>query len=149
MKIGSAVAEPIFLIFFSVMTIGAILGVIAVCSPSAICLIFAWLRSKDSLEDASVQSWRATIAAAGLVLASVSQLLITAFLASGYHSQGQSFAQPAPRAWIVSNSMSVVAWAAVLLAAFLGTGKTKQALLYWAILMPLESGLIIMSGSTF
>jgi hypothetical protein len=115
----------------------------------AACLIRAWtLLARKSDQDTG-KAWRERLHFLSLLLATLSMLLICAFIYSNFNPNGVSFAFPASRAWIISNRAAVIAW--VLAGLMLAFGKSKfwLPLLLWTITAPLCAVFIMFMGTLY
>src|SRR5712692_3015657 len=122
------------------------LVVIIFMSFPAICLIYGWRRWGQAETRPVGDDWRAKLLIVGLCLATLSLLLTSGFLLQGFHSNGQSFAGPPPRHWVILNWLSTLAWTLVLLAAALGKGRSRRPLFLWYLSMPLAAWIVIEMG---
>jgi hypothetical protein len=128
------------------MTLWTVIFVMGFMSPSAICLIYAW-RARVKLGVASIgHGWRAGSLVVGLVLASLSQSLVTAFLLVGFRSDRQSFAERVSLPWAIANWTSVLSWILALVTVALGNGRVRRPLLIWGVVIPVTSWIIVMMG---
>jgi hypothetical protein len=128
------------------MSVGTVIFVLGLMSPSVICLYYAW-KAWDKLGTTPTKNgWRAQILIAGVMLASFSQLLVTAFLLAGFRSDGQSFATRVSLPWAIANWTSLLSWLLSLAAVVLGKGSIRRSLLVWCFLMPMASWIIFMMG---
>ena len=128
------------------MAIGIVIFVVGLMSPSAICLLYAWRAWVNTGSDSIEHGWRAGLLMVGLVLASLSQLLATAFLLTGLHSNEQSFATRVSLPWAIANWASVLSWILALAAVALGKGRGRRPLLIWGLVIPVASWIIVMIG---
>jgi hypothetical protein len=96
--------------------------------------------------DTTELGWRAGLLIVGLVLASLSQLLVTAFLLIGFRSDGQSFATPVSLPWAIANWTSLLTWVLALVTVALGKGTIRRPLLIWGLVIPVTSWIIFMMG---
>lgn len=92
---------------------------------------------------------RENLQVASLLLATLSMLLICAFVYSNYNPNGDSFVSPAPRGWIISNRVALATWLLGSLTLAVGKGKLWLPLLLWTISTPLCAGFIIFMGSVY
>jgi len=90
--------------------------------------------------------WRAKLLTLGFYLATLSLVVTSGFLLQGFHSSGQSFAEPPPRHWVILNWISALAWVIVLLAAALGKGRLRRPLFLWCVIMPLAAWIVTEIG---
>jgi len=65
---------------------------------------------------------------------------------SGFRSDAQSFAEPAPTPWRILNWLGVLAWGVTLLTTALGKGRLRLPLFLWCISVPLAAWIVIMMG---
>jgi hypothetical protein len=128
------------------MTLGTLILVMGFMSPSAICLIYAWRVRVILGMDSSEHGWRIGALLVGLILASLSQLLATAFLLTGFRSDEQSFASPVSISWAITNWITLLTWILALFTVALGKGPVRRPLLIWGLVMPVTSWIIIMMG---
>jgi hypothetical protein len=82
----------------------------------------------------------------GLTLASLSQLLVTAFLLTGFRAGGQSFATRVSLPWAIANWASLLTWILTLITVALGKGRVRRPLLIWGLLIPVTSWIVFMMG---
>jgi hypothetical protein len=128
------------------MTVGTVIFVVSFMSPPAICLIHAW-RTLVKIGTGEIEHrWRSRLLIVGLTLASVSQLLVTAFLLTGFHSGGQSFATRVSLPWAIANWTSLLTWILTLIIVALGKGTVRRPLLIWGLVMPVTSWIVFMMG---
>ena len=112
----------------------------------AICLIYGW-RVRHQLDARPREGgWRAKLPTPGLCLGTLSLVVTSGFLFQGFHSNGQSFAGPPPRHWMILNWLSALAWTLALLAAALGKGRLRRPLFLWCVCMPLAAWIVIEMG---
>lgn len=114
-------------------------------SLPAICLIYGW-RVRGQLDPGPESGWRAKLLTLGLCLATLSLLVTSGFLFQGFDSNGQSFAGPPPRHWVILNWLSALAWTLAFLAAVLGKGRLRRPLFLWCVCMPLAAWIVIEMG---
>jgi hypothetical protein len=103
------------------MGIKSALFVTVVMALPASCLIYGW-REWGQTGKLAQSDWRSMVPVPGLCFATVSQLLASGFLIQGFHSDGQSFAEPAPTHCIIFNCLSVLACGVTLLTSALAKG---------------------------
>ncbi len=115
-------------------------------SLPAICLIYGW-RVRYQLDAGLTEGgWRARLLTPGLCLATLSLVVTSGFLFQGFDPNGQSFAGPPPRHWVILNWLSALAWTLALLAAALGKGRSRRPLFLWCVCMPLAAWIVIEMG---
>src|SRR5258708_8102447 len=108
-------------------------------SLPAICLIYGW-RVRGQPDAGRMESgWRAKLLRLGLCLATLSLLVTSGFLFQGFDSNGQSFAGPPPRHWLILNWLSALAWTLDFLPALLDNGMLRRPLFLWSIFIPLPT----------
>jgi hypothetical protein len=118
-------------------------------TPSAICLYYAWRACVKSGIYPTKNAWRAQLLTGGVVLASLCQLLVTAFLLSGFRSGVQSFATRVSLLWAIANWASLISWSLALASVTLGKGSIKRPLLIWCFVTPAASWIIFMMGYNY
>jgi len=121
------------------MKIQAILTVLAFMTPSMACLVFAWRAKLTEPSDSQKTKLRAGFLAGGIAFATLSQLLVLGFLFHGYDPDGQSFATPPPRPWIISNWIAAFAWLCAIVAIIGGKGRARRPLFLWTLVTPLAA----------
>lgn len=104
--------------------------------PTA-CLIWAWRCSVRRIGQSMRPTLRENLQVASLLLATLSMLLICAFVYSNYNPNGASFMSPAPRGWIISNRLALATWLLASLTLAVGKGKLWLPVLLWTISAPL------------
>jgi hypothetical protein len=127
------------------MGIKGVLFVTVVMALPASCLSYGW-REWGQTGKLAQSDWRSVVPMPGLCFATVSQLLASGFLILGFHSDAQSFAEPAPTHWIIFNWLSVLAWGVTLLTSALGKGRLRLPLFLWSLSIPLAAWFVIMMG---
>jgi hypothetical protein len=128
------------------MVLGIVVFILGFMSPSAVCLYYA-LRAWSKLgTNSTTIGWQARLLMVGVVLASVCQLLVTAFLLTGFRSDGQSFATPVSLPWAIANWISLVSWVLALVTVAFGKGGMRRPLLIWSLVIPVASWIIVMMG---
>jgi hypothetical protein len=120
--------------------------VLGFSTPSTICLILGWRAWVKGRSSASEHEWREVLLTIGLILASVCQVLATAFLVNGFRSDRQSFAERVSDLWAVSNWTTTLSWLLVLATVVLGKGRVRLLLLVWALVIPVTSWIVVMTG---
>ena len=128
------------------MTLGTVIFVLSFMSPPAICLIYAWRAWIKIRTDSTDHGWRSSLLKIGLILASSSQLLVTAFLLTGFRSNEQSFTARVSLPWAIANWASLLTWAFTLVMVAVGKGRGRSTLLIWALLIPVTSWIVFMMG---
>jgi hypothetical protein len=93
--------------------------------------------------------WRSNVLSVGMWLGALTQVLVSAFLARGFHLNGQSFVEKAPTMWRELNSISLFSWALVVTSVLLGKGLGKRTLLVWILTIPLAAGIVIIIGMCY
>jgi hypothetical protein len=131
------------------MSFGGATFIVGLMIPSGICLFYA---RREWVKDVMVfreKSWRQRLLMVGVVLASLSQLLVTIFLVRGFRSEGQSYATRASTPWAIANWTSLLSWTLTFVIVILGKGSNRRPLLIWCFVMPITSWLIFMVGYNY
>jgi hypothetical protein len=115
----------------------------------AACLIWAWRGSTRQSGQGASATTREKLQIASLLLATLSMLLICAFIYSNYNPNGASFVSQAARGWIISNRVALTTWLLAGLTLAVGKGKLWLPLLLWTISAPLCVCFIIFMGSIY
>jgi hypothetical protein len=115
----------------------------------AACLVWAWRGSARQSGQSVSPTLRENLQVASLLLATLSMLLICAFIYSNYNPNGASFVSPAPRGWIISNRVALTTWLLAGLTLATGKGKLWLPLLLWTITTLLFACFIIFMGSIY
>jgi hypothetical protein len=131
------------------MSSGIAVLIAAFMVPSAMCLYYAWRACAKLRMDSNKEEWRERSLIVAVLLASLSQLLVTAFLIQGYHLEGQSYATRVSLPWLVVNLTSLLSWLIAFFLVILGKGGVRRPLLIWCFVMPMTSCFIFMSGYTY
>ena len=128
------------------MSIGIAVLITAFMVPSAMCLYFAWRAWAKLRMDSNKKGWRERSLMVGVVLASLCQLMVTAFLFSGFRADEQSFATSVSLPWAIANWASLLSWIVALAAVTLGKGSIRRPLLIWCLVTPAAFWIIFMMG---
>ena len=128
------------------MSIVVVIFVLGLMSPSLICLYYAWKAWVKLGMTPTKNGWRAQVLMVGVMLASLSQILVTAFLLTGFRSGGQSFATRVSLPWAIANWTSLLSWLLSFAAVALGKGSIRRSLLVWCFLIPMASWIIFVMG---
>jgi hypothetical protein len=128
------------------MSFGIAVFIAAFMVPSAMCLYYAWRAWAKLRMDSTKKGWRERLLMVGVVVASICQLMVTAFLFTGFRSGGQSFATRVSLPWAIANWASLLSWIISLAAATLGKGSIRRPLLIWCLVTPAASWIIFMMG---
>jgi hypothetical protein len=131
------------------MAVGIAVFILGLMSPAAICLYYAWRGWVKLGTDSREKMWREYLLMVGVVLASISQLLVTTFLIHGYHPEGQSYATRVSLPWLIANLTTLISWILAFLMVILGKGSMRRPLLIWCFVMPVTSSLIFGIGYTY
>src|SRR6266700_1811529 len=128
------------------MTFGTVILVLGFMSPSAFCLTYAWRARVKLGTEFTEHGWRAGALIVGLMAATLSQLLATAFLLIGFHSSEQSFAERVSLPWAIANWIMILTWLLALATVALGRGSLRRSLLICGLVMRVTSWIIFMMG---
>ena len=128
------------------MDIRSVLLVAVSMAIPAACLVYGWWKTSDA---SHVQSWRNRLSKIGLLFASLSLLLTSAFLIRGWHWAEQSFGDRPPLYWLALNWFNVISWLFVCFTVVLGAGKLRKVLLIWCVSQPLLAYFALMMSYTY